>query len=246
MKIILHPQKEMKVGLVQLPNLIFFSKYKMDNFISLSNDEIIIFNILNTKIYKYFLNYYKNIGFNFFDEIKELKPLKQYEISKKYCKSFKYNYCLCYRQSLLKNSILNEIKDFDNELFTCCNNKKIIYNLNNFNFINPIYINKKNKLYPINIFNFYRQEYIPFIIKEEFLKIRNNYNYMIKNKLKKYFNLFKNSIITNSKNNQILLYKYFNKIKYNFNNSYYNDLKKVFTKSFTSNANNYSLILSII
>jgi hypothetical protein len=142
----------------------------MDNFISLSNDEILIYNIINTKIYKYFLNYYSKTGSKFFNDINDLPPLKQYEISKKYCKSSKYDYCLCYRQSL--KTIINNI---DDNLFICSNNKKIIYNFNNFNFINPIFMNKKNKIYPINIFTFYRQEYIPFIIKEEFTKIKNKY-----------------------------------------------------------------------
>jgi len=45
---ILVRQKEMMVGLVQLLNLIFFHKdMKMDNFISLSNDEILIIMTLN-------------------------------------------------------------------------------------------------------------------------------------------------------------------------------------------------------
>ena len=234
----------MKVGLVQLPNLIFFLKYKMDNFISLSNDEILIYNIINSKIYKYFLNYYTNIGCKFYNDINDLSPLNQYEVSKKYCKSFKYDYCLCYRQSL--KLIINNVDEFDNDLFKCCNNKKIIYNFNNFNFINPIFINKKNKIYPINIFTFYRQEYIPFIIKEEFIKIKNKYHNIILKKLKKYFKLLIYGINIYSKYNEILLYKYFNKIKFNFKNSYYNDLKYIFDKSLPSNATNYSLILSVI
>lgn len=234
----------MMVGLVQLPNLIIFSKYKMDNFISLSNNEILIYNIINSKIYKYFLNYYTNIGCKFYNDINNQSPLNQYEISKKYCKSFKYNYCLCYRQSL--KLIINNIDEFDNDLFICCNNKKIIYNFNNFNFINPIFVNKKNKIYPINIFTFYRQEYIPFIIKEEFIKIKNKYYNIILKRLKKYFKLLIYGINIYSKYNEILLYKYFNKIKYNFKNSYYNDLKYIFDKSLPSTANNYSLILSII
>lgn len=181
----------------------------MNDFISFSNDEILIYNIINSKIYKYFLKYHKNIGCKFYNDINDLSPLNQYKISKEYCKTFKYNYCLCYRQSL--KLIINNIDDFDNDLFICSNN---------FNFINRIFINKKNKIYPINIFTFYRQEYIPFIIKEEFIKIKNKYNNIIVKQLKKYFN--------------------------NFKNSYYNDLKNIFDKSIPSNANNYSLILSII
>jgi hypothetical protein len=252
---ILAKQKEMMGGLVQLLNLIIFHKdIKMDNFISLSNDEILIYNIINTKIYKYFLNYYSKTGSKFFNDINDLQPLKQYEISKKYCKSFKYDYCLCYRQSL--KTIINNFDDFDDNLFICSNNKKIIYNFNNFNFINPIFINKKNKIYPINIFTFYRQEYIPFIIKEEFIKIKNKYYNIILKRLKKYFKIFIYSINIYSKCNEILLYKYFNKIKYNFKNSYYNDLKYIFDKSLpssiisnntnTNTATNYSLILSVI
>ena len=193
----------MKVVLVQHPNLIIFLKYKMDNFISLSNDEILIYNIINTKIYKYFLNYYTTIGYKFYNHINDLSPLKQYEVSKKYCKAFKYDYCLCYRQSL--KLIINNVDEFDNDLFICSNKKKIIYNFNNFNFINPIFINKKNKIYPINIFTFYRQEYIPFIIKEEFIKIKNKYNNLILKQLKRYFKIFIYSIGIYSKFNEILL-----------------------------------------
>lgn len=216
----------------------------MDDFISLSNDEILIYNIINTKIYKYFLKYYKIIGCKFYNDINDLSPLNQYKISKEYCKSFKYNYCLCYRQSL--KLIINNIDDFDNDLFICSNNKKIIYNFNNFNFINPIFVNRKNKIYPINIFTFYRQEYIPFIIKEEFIKIKNNYHNIIFKRLKKYFKFFVYGINIYSGSNEKILYKYFNKFKYNFKNSYYNDLKYVFDKSLPSNAMNYSLILSVI
>jgi hypothetical protein len=108
-------------------------------------------------------------------------------------------------------------------------------------------MNKKNKIYPINIFTFYRQEYIPFIIKEEFTKIKNKYYNIILKRLRKYFKIFIYSINIYSKCNEILLYKYFNKIRYNFKNSYYNYLKYIFDKSLPSSiATNYSLILSVI
>jgi len=45
---------------------------------------------------------------------------------------------------------------------------------NNFSFVNPVKFNYNNeKIFPIDIFTFYRQEYIPFIINEEFIKYKN-------------------------------------------------------------------------
>ena len=85
---------------------------------------------------------------------------------------------MCYRQK-------NNIDENYLELYKCSNNKRILYNTNNFNFIKPVIVNiDNNKTYPIDIFNFYRQEYLPFIINEEF----NNFK-LIQIKLNAYPNI---------------------------------------------------------
>ena len=144
-----------------------------NNFISLSNDDIIIYNKKQSKVYKYFINFHKCSGIKF-DECLKNNSLNQneiYKISQNYCKDFKYNICLCNRYSY-KNSLINN--DNYNEIYKCINNKKILYNINNFSFTNPIKFNNDNdKIFPIDIFTFYRQEYIPFIVNEEFIKYKN-------------------------------------------------------------------------
>lgn len=210
----------------------------MNNFIALTSNDIIIYNHIQSKIYKYFINFHK-----------------EYNNDTKYCKSFKFNICLCYRNK-------NDINDYEN-IYKCPNNKRILYNVNNFNFLNPVSINiNNNKLYPIDIFTYYRQEYLPFIINEEFNKYKNNQikiKIITKKKLNKFFNFLKQ--ITNKHLNNIYLKKIFNYLKnyknnINFlkyifnvfkknyekslnkklhisytNNSYYNDLVDVFNKN---------------
>ena len=71
---------------------------------------------------------------------------------------------MCYRAK-------NNIDDNYLDLYKCSNNT------NNFNFIKTVIVNINNKkTYPIDIFNFYRQEYLPFIIHEEFIKFKNFQN----------------------------------------------------------------------
>jgi hypothetical protein len=143
-----------------------------NNFITLTNDDIIIYNNIQSKIYKYFINFHKCSGIKF-DELIKNTSLNQneiYKISQDYCKDFKYNICLCNRYSY-KNCLIN---DNYNEIYKCNNKKRILYNINNFNFTNPINLIKNNeKIFPIDIFFYYRQEYIPFIINEEFIKYKN-------------------------------------------------------------------------
>ena len=226
----------------------------MNNFIALSPNDIINYNHIQSKIYKYFLSHHKKYNFIIDDD--------NNENDKKYCKNFKYNVCLCYRNK----SKINNYPD----IYTCPNNKRILYNINNFNFINPISININNdKIFPIDIFTYYRQEYLPFIINEEFNRYKNNelklkiYNkkkllqlfnclkYFSNNKhfIKYYFKIFKNNF-----------YKSLNKkihINYN-NNSYYNDLIDVFNNNTSLNTSktigtqteeppiNYSLLIAFI
>jgi hypothetical protein len=149
-----------------------------NNFIALTPNDIIIYNDIQSKIYKYFISFHKE--YNSID-INEINGIK-------YCKSFKFDICLCNRN---KNNVNNYP-----DIYKCPNNKRILYNLNNFNFLNPISINtNNNKIYPIDIFTYYRQEYLPFIINEEFNKYKNNQiklKFLIKKKLNKYFNSLKN------------------------------------------------------
>jgi hypothetical protein len=205
----------------------------MNNFIALTPNDIIIYNHIQSKIYKYFISHHKTYNFiiddanvNANDDIK-------------YCKNFKFNVCLCYRN---KNNIKNYSK-----MYNCPNNKRILYNINNFNFLNPISISiNDKKIYPIDIFTYYRQEYLPFIINEEFNKYKNNQmklKNIQKNNLMKTFN-----IIKNHQNNYHFLKYNFNVFKktlklslnkklhisyntaYN-NNTYYNDLIDVFNNN---------------
>jgi len=114
----------------------------MNNFVALDNEEIMIYNKIQSKIFKYFINHHRNYDFKF-DE-------QAYESSIKYCKNFKYNVCLCYRQKI-------NINDDYLNIYHCPNNKRIFYNIYNFNFLKPIIITaNNNKSYPIDIFNFYR------------------------------------------------------------------------------------------
>jgi hypothetical protein len=140
-----------------------------NNFIPLTNNDIIIYNNVQSKVYKYFINFHKNSGIKFDECIKNtsLNQNEIYKLSQDYCKDFKYNICLCNRISYKNNLI-----DYNyNKIYKCINNKRILYNINNFNFTNPInFINNNEKIFPIDIFTFYRQEYIPFIINEEFIK----------------------------------------------------------------------------
>ena len=155
----------------------------MNNFIALTSDDIIIYNHIQSKIYNYFILYHKEYNFTINDN--DNSNVNNY---KKYCKFFKFNICLCYRNK----SDLNNYPD----IYKCPNNKRILYNLNNFNFLNPISINNNNyKIYPVDIFTYYRQEYLPFIINEEFNKYKNNeikLKIINKKKLSKVFNILKN------------------------------------------------------
>lgn len=227
----------------------------MNTFIPLRNCDI--YNIIQSKIYKYFLYHHKIFGMKFDETIKNTISNEIYNISKIYCKTFKYDVCLCYR-SHLKDNINENCYD---EIYTCSNKKRILYNPNNFNLINPISFKIDDlNFYPINIFTFYRQEYIIFIIQEEFLKCKNNYNKIIIKKNKYYFRLFKyNILIYKIKIKQI---KYFfnlfkqlyisSKIHTQYNkNMYYIDLIDVFDNKKTNNTHysnniNYSAILSIL
>jgi len=227
-----------------------------NTFIPLSNNDIIIYNIIQSKIYKYYLYHHKLFGMEFDDNIKNTILNELYNISKNFCKSFKYDVCLCYRSHFKDN--INEL-NYD-DIYKCANNKRILYNPNNFNFINPISLNIDNsKFYPINIFTFYRQEYINFIIQEEFIKCKNKFDNINKKKLKYYFILFKiNIFIYKNKLNFIKyyfnIYKQFyiaSKIHNQYNkNMYYVDLIDVFdTKNNSNNISstiNYSAILSIL
>ena len=198
----------------------------MNNFVALDNNEIIIYNKIQSKVFKYFINHHKNYDFKFDDQA--------YASSIKYCKNFKYNVCLCYRQKInINNDYLN--------IYNCPNNKRIFYNTNNFNFLKPVIITaNNNKSYPIDIFNFYRQEYLPFIIHEKFIKYKENQNkikIINKNRLLSYFNNFKSL-----KSNKTFLKYTFNqfkksiktnkKIYYEINNknrllSYFNNFKSL-------------------
>ena len=191
-----------------------------NNFIALSPDDIIIYNHIQSKIYKYFISFHKE--YNSTIEINN------------YCKAFKFNVCLCNRDK--KDININP------NIYKCPNNKRILYNLNNFNFLNPISINNdNNKLYPIDIFTYYRQEYLPFIINEEFNNYKNN-NLKLKNIYKRNLNKYFNYLKTYNINFHFLKYNFkifketskksLNKkihISYN-DNSYYNDLIDVFNE----------------
>jgi hypothetical protein len=165
-----------------------------NNFISLSNDDIIIYNKIQSKVYKYFITFHKCSGIKF-DELIKNSSLNQnelYKISQNYCKDFKYNICLCNRY-FYKNCLAN---DNYTEIYKCNNNKKILYNINNFSFVNPVKFNYNDeKIFSIDIFTFYRQEYIPFIINEEFIKYKNkksNIKYFVNKRLSSLFHIFKN------------------------------------------------------
>jgi hypothetical protein len=133
----------------------------MNNFIALTPNDIIIYNYIQSKIYKYFISHNKEYNFIIDDNLNENNN------DKKYCKFFKFNICLCYRNK-------NNLNNYET-VYNCPNNKRILYNLNNFNFLNPVSINiNNNKHFPIDIFTYYRQEYLPFIINEEFIKYKNN------------------------------------------------------------------------
>jgi hypothetical protein len=142
-----------------------------NNFIALSQNDIIIYNHIQSKIYSNFISHHKKYNNN----------------NENYCKNYKYNVCLCCRNK-------DNLNNYPN-IYNCPNNKRILYNLNNFNFLNPISINiNNNKLYPIDIFIYYRQEYLPFIINEEFNIYKNNHlklNIINKRKLQKSFNILK-------------------------------------------------------
>ena len=228
----------------------------MNNFIALTSDDIIIYNHIQSKIYNYFILYHKEYNFTINDN--DNSNESNY---KKYCKFFKFNICLCYRNK----SDLNNYPD----IYKCPNNKRILYNLNNFNFLNPISINNNNyKIYPVDIFTYYRQEYLPFIINEEFNKYKNNeikLKIINKKKLSKVFNILKNY-----ENNFHFLHYNFKIFKNNYlkslnkkihisynNNSYYNDLIDVFNKNPVNTSKtistqtedpniNYSLVVAII
>ena len=147
-----------------------------NNFIALSQNDIIIYNHIQSKIYSNFISHHKK--YNTIDNTNN---------NENYCKKFKYNVCLCCRN---KDNLNNYPA-----IYNCPNKKRILYNLNNFNFLNPISINiNNNKLYPIDIFTYYRQEYLPFIINEEFNIYKNNQlklNIINKRKLQKSFNILK-------------------------------------------------------
>jgi hypothetical protein len=188
------------------------------NYISLSNDDIIIYNKIQTKIYKTFIKHHKTYGNSF--DIQECDDIKLYNNSQNYCKYFKYNVCLCYRN--FKD--ITKIKLIYNDFYKCINNKNILYNPNNFNFINPLLISLNNeKIYPIDITSYYRQEYLPYIIHNEFMKYKNTLkiiNTITKNRLHRYFLLLKS----------------------NTNNTYYNELIDIFVPN---THNNYLLLDNI-
>jgi hypothetical protein len=152
----------------------------MNNFVALDNEEIVIYNEIQSKVFKYFINHHKNYDFKFDDQV--------YQSSIKYCKNFKYDVCLCYREK-------TNINDDYLNIYHCPNNKRIFYNTYDFNFIKPVIITAdNNKTYPVDVFNFYRQEYLPFIIHETFMKYKeyeNKIKIIRKNKLLFYFNHFK-------------------------------------------------------
>lgn len=229
----------------------------MNNFIGLTPNDIIIYNHIQSKIYKYFILHHKKYNFIIDDNNNNDDDIT-------YCKNFKFNVCLCYRN---KNNINNYSK-----IYNCPNNKRILYNTNNFNFLNPISVSINNeKIYPIDIFTYYRQEYLPFIINEKFIKYKNNQSKLIKfnkKKLLKTFNIFKYY-----QNNHHFLKYNFNVFKKSYikslnkkicisynntynNNSYYNDLIDVFnsnpiSKNISTQTEeqptiNYSLIIAII
>jgi len=154
----------------------------MNNFIALDNNDIITYNKIQSKIYKYFINHHKQYDFKF--------DKNAYEASVNYCKIFKYNVCLCYREK-------HNLDENYLELYKCSNKKRILYNTNNFNFIKPIVVNiNNNKSYPIDIFNFYRQEYLPFIIQEKFNNFKINQiklNTFAKKRLANYFDIIYSS-----------------------------------------------------
>ena len=181
----------------------------MNNFIALTSNDIIIYNHIQSKIYKYFISYNKEYNFIIDDNLNENNN------DKKYCKFFKFNICLCYRNKTNLNNY--------ETIYNCPNNKRILYNLNNFNFLNPVSINiNNNKLFPIDIFTYYRQEYLPFIINEEFNKYKNNQiktKIINKKKLSKLFNVFKEN--TKKPLNNYLLITSFNNLKYYSNNFHF-------------------------
>jgi len=222
---------------------IIYISNNMNNFIALDNNDIILYNKVQSKIFKYFINHHKNYDFKIDENANEA--------SIKYCKNFKFNVCLCYRQKINLNNNYSNI-------YNCPNNKRILYNSNNFDFLKPIILNiDNNKTYPINIFNFYRQEYLPFIIHEKFTKyktLKSKLNFFNKNKLRKYFNHIQQSsfyftflkytikqFYKQTKNNKII------HIEYN-NNAYYNQLIDIFdndNKIIEKNDNNYNKIITI-
>ena len=114
-----------------------------NNFIPLTNNDIIIYNNVQSKVYKYFINFHKSSDIKF-DECIKNTSLNQNEIYK-LSHDFKYNICLCNR-----NSYKNNLIDYNyNKIYKC---------INNFNFTNPInFINNNEKIFPIDIFTFYRQ-----------------------------------------------------------------------------------------
>lgn len=152
----------------------------MNNFVALDNKEIVIYNEIQSKVFKYFINHHKNYDFKFDDQA--------YQSSIKYCKNFKYDVCLCYRQK-------TNINDDYLNIYHCPNNKRIFYNTYDFNFIKPVIITAdNNKTYPVDVFNFYRQEYLPFIIHEQFMKFKeyeNKIKIIHKKRLLSYFNHLK-------------------------------------------------------
>ena len=174
------------------------------NYISLSNEDIIIYNNIQTKVYKNFIKHYKTHGNTLDIQNNEYDDLKLYNISQNYCKSFKYNICLCYRNF----KYIENIKENYNKYYKCINNKNILYNPNNFNFLNPLSFQQSltnNKIFPLDITTYYRQEYIPYIVHNEFLKYKKNtkiIKIIIKNRLSKYFKIFiKNIKELNEENN---------------------------------------------
>ena len=188
-----------------------------NNFIALNTTDIIIYNHIQSKIYKYFISFHKKNN-----SIPDIN----------YCKCFKFNICLCHRD---KNDI-----NINPDIYKCPNNKRILYNLNNFNFLNPISITNNNtKIYPIDIFTYYRQEYLPFIINVEFNIYKNNnlkLKIIYKKNLLNYFNHLKNY------NNN------FHFLKYNFKvfkgtskkslNTFHNDYLKNYYFNYLKNYNN--------
>jgi len=132
----------------------------MNNFITLDNIDIINYNKIQSKIYKYFINHHKQYDFKFNDTA--------YEASVNYCKKFKYNVCLCYRQK-------NNIDENYLELYKCSNNKRILYNTNNFNFIKPVIVNIDN----VNDKPNYNYAYVVAVILNEYNMLMGDYNDLI-------------------------------------------------------------------